>query len=144
MRITERSTCARRSDSSRSGPSPHSRCSALVERERLGARGRARAVEAPRVDAALREQKAAQVVGLALDRGALHESVAQHDPAVPALRAQHQHPGLPGQAHDLENVREAEVLEAADETHPTPGRSPAGISLPAATRLQRVDRPAGA
>jgi hypothetical protein len=92
----------------------------LVERDRLAAREAACAIEGLGVDASLGEQQRAQVFGLSLDRRALDEPVAQHDPPVAALGAEHQRPGLPRQTHDLKNVREAQVLEAADETHPAP------------------------
>ena len=113
----------------------------LVERDRLAARETARAIEGLCVDAFLGEQQRAQVFGLSLDRRALDEPVAQHDPPVAALGAKHQHPGLPRQTHDLENVREAQVLEAADETHPTPATH-RPRDLPVAIPLQRENRPA--
>src|SRR5262249_3223108 len=72
-----------------------------------------------------------EVRRLALELRGVDEAVAEHDAAPAFLAAQHEHPGLPGQAHDLEDVGEAEVLEASDQAHALP---------PAPTRAAAPDR----
>jgi hypothetical protein len=83
-----------------------------------GAGGTHRAREGLFADHFPAHQQAAQIRRPALARGAGDAPIAEEDLALPLLRAQQQHPGLPGQADDLKDVAEPQVFEAPDQTHP--------------------------
>ena len=54
------------------------------------------------------------------DVGGADPPLIEEDPALSVARAQQQLSGLPGEADDLQDVPEAEVLETADQAHALP------------------------
>ena len=63
-------------------------------------------------------EQAAEVLALPLHGSRSNQPLAEDDPARVVARAQQEPPRLPRQTDDLEDVGEAQILEAADQAHP--------------------------
>ena len=84
------------------------------------------------------DEQGLQVLGLALHEGAAHLSIVQDDATLAGVGAQDEQAGLAGEAHDLKDVPESQVLEASHQAHSNPrqGRPPPRVSR-AATGARR-------
>ena len=111
----------------------------LVERHARSRCDRSRArLEGRRRHEAAAHQQGLQILGLALHEGAAHLPVVQDDATLAGVGAQDEQTGFAGEAHDLKDVPESQVLEASHQAHSNPrqGRAAPRVSR-AATGARR-------
>ena len=117
MVTTANSMASRQRESIRSAETEVDDATAAATSPAAGVRLLDRGLEILVGEEAAAYQHAAQILGSALDRRATHQAVDEDDPAVGPGRLQHKHAGLLGEADDLQNVPEAQILETADQAH---------------------------